>query len=194
MHVVHHGETLHAIARRYDVDIKDLARWNRIRDPDYIVAGQLLYIGAIGDSSRSERTPAPQHSSSPSLQSGASQKNSDWIWPIPGRVIARFGAGEEFALQGVEIEGPSGAPVRAAATGQVVYSGTGLLYYNHVIIIRHNSDYLTIYGYNRNIAVNEGDTIYQGQIIAELDGSEKLYFEMRKGKTTVNPETYLPRR
>ncbi|HEU4618037.1 MAG TPA: LysM domain-containing protein, partial [Gammaproteobacteria bacterium] len=44
VHVVQRGETLYAIASRYGLDYRDVARWNRLRDPDMIYVGQRLRL------------------------------------------------------------------------------------------------------------------------------------------------------
>src|SRR5690606_29534885 len=55
VHVVQPGETLFGIAWRYGLDHRELARWNRLDDPDFIRAGQRLLLtpqAASGAASR----------------------------------------------------------------------------------------------------------------------------------------------
>ena len=40
VYVVRPGETLYKIAWEHGMDQRDLARWNRLRDPDLIQVGQ----------------------------------------------------------------------------------------------------------------------------------------------------------
>lgn len=82
------------------------------------------------------------------------------------------------------------ALVKAAATGKVVYSGEGLRGYGKVIILKHNDVYLTAYGFNQNLLVNEGDNVQAGQVIAEM--GTLLLFEVRKYGKTVDPAAYVP--
>ena len=44
VHIVQPGETLYGIAWRYGVDYRDLARWNRIDDPNFIRVGQRILL------------------------------------------------------------------------------------------------------------------------------------------------------
>jgi lipoprotein NlpD len=97
---------------------------------------------------------------------------------------------------GVEILGQEGTAVRAAAPGEVVYSGDRLVGYGKLIIIRHNDVYLSAYGHNRRLLVSEGLRVAAGQQIAEMGSSgtdhSKLYFEIRRNGKPVPPLDYLP--
>ena len=118
-----------------------------------------------------------------------------WRWPGDGKVVGTFIAGDQIR-QGIDIAGKSGDAVRAAADGEVVYSGNGLLGYGELIIIKHNANFLSAYGHNRTRLVKEGDKVKGGQQIAELGSSatarEELHFEIRKNGKPVNPLDFLP--
>jgi lipoprotein NlpD len=64
--------------------------------------------------------------------------------------------------------------------------------------VKHNDNYLSAYGHNRNILVKEGDQVTKGQKIAEMgiagSGKPLLHFEIRRDGKPVNPARYLPRR
>ena len=96
------------------------------------------------------------------------------------------------------LAGNLGDPVFAAESGKVVYSGSGLIGYGKLIIIKHNNKYLSAYGYNKEILVTEGAWITKGDKIALIGQSDKgvpaLHFEIRKNGTPVNPVKLLPRR
>ena len=118
-----------------------------------------------------------------------------WRWPGDGKVVGTFVAGDQIR-QGIDIAGKAGDPVQAAADGEIVYSGNGLLGYGELIIIKHNANFLSAYGHNRQRLVKEGDKVKAGQQIAELGSSasarEELHFEIRKNGKPVNPLDYLP--
>ena len=120
-----------------------------------------------------------------------------WRWPADGELISRYVAGEP-TKQGVGIAGSSGAPVRAAGDGVVVYSGSGLVGYGELVIIKHNDEWLSAYGHNRTRLVNEGQLVKAGQQIAEMGRSgaprDMLHFEVRYNGKPVDPLQYLPRR
>ena len=85
----------------------------------------------------------------------------------------------------------------AAADGKVVYSGSGLVGYGRLIIIKHNDSLLSAYGHNSELLVKEGEYVTSGQIIARMGSSgtdrTHLYFEVRKDGKPVNPLRYLPK-
>lgn len=120
-----------------------------------------------------------------------------WKWPAKGRVIQRFDA-KKVGNKGLNIAGNSGDPVRSAASGKVVYAGSGLSGLGRLIIIKHNNEYLSAYAHNRKLIAREGQWVQQGEIIARLGNSgtdrNELYFEIRKNGRPVDPMRYLPGR
>ena len=111
-------------------------------------------------------------------------------------MLQRFDAASS-GRKGVSIGGKSGEPVRAAAAGKVVYSGSGLGGYGRLIIIKHNKDFLSAYAHNRMLIASEGQWVEQDQVIAEMGNSGtdrvQLYFEVRRQGRPVDPLQYLPR-
>jgi lipoprotein NlpD len=170
-------------------------------------------VAAVPPATASESTPppAPAPSVAPtsataapspapvSASPDATAVNGDisWRWPADGQVVGTYLAGDPVR-QGIDIAGASGAPVRAAADGTVVYSGNGLIGYGELIIVKHNAAFLSAYGHNRKRLVKEGDRVKSGQTIAEMGSSnanrDELHFEIRKNGKPANPLDYLPRR
>lgn len=123
--------------------------------------------------------------------------NLAWRWPAEGARVSGFVAGDQ-TRQGVDIAGKAGDPVRAAADGQVVYSGNGLIGYGELIIVKHNASLLSAYGHNRRRLVQEGDSVKAGQQIAEMGSTsasrDMLHFEIRRNGKPVDPMAFLPPR
>jgi len=121
-----------------------------------------------------------------------------WQWPANGKVVGGFEAGGGGDGAGLNITGNIGDPVRAAASGTVVYSGNGLIGYGELIIIKHNDTFLSAYGHNSKRLVKEGDHVSAGQEIALMGASGaprvELHFEIRKDGKPVDPLGYLPGR
>lgn len=117
-----------------------------------------------------------------------------WSWPIRGKVIGHFSPGQ-LGNKGIDIAGQLGQPVQAAAQGTVVYSGSGLRGYGNLIIIKHNSRFLSAYAYNYKLKVREGERVEAGQEIATVgratSGKLMLHFEIRCDGLPVNPIQYL---
>jgi lipoprotein NlpD len=90
-----------------------------------------------------------------------------WGWPAKGKVMVEFGD-RPGSGTGILFSGSIGQPVKAAATGTVVYSGSGLIGYGELIILKHNDTYLSAYGHNASLLVKEGQAVKKGQRIATM--------------------------
>lgn len=121
----------------------------------------------------------------------------DWTWPADGDILQSYQS-SGTGRRGIRIGGREGQEVRAAAGGDVVYSGSGLIGYGNLIIIKHDNDYLSAYGHNRSLRVGEGERVRKGTHIADMgrSGSDRpmLHFEIRKQGRPVDPAKYLPER
>jgi lipoprotein NlpD len=88
--------------------------------------------------------------------------------------------------------------VRAAADGVVVYSGSGLVGYGELVIIKHSDSFLSAYGHNRKRLVKEGQRVSAGQLVAEMGSTgasrDELQFQIRRDGNPVDPLDYLPAR
>jgi lipoprotein NlpD len=121
-----------------------------------------------------------------------SPEDIDWAWPTKGKVSANF---NEASNKGLDISGTSGQAVNAAAAGKVIYSGSDLRGYGKLVIIKHNSTYLSVYAHNSLILAKEGQQVSRGQKIAEMGSTDsntvKLHFEIRRQGKSVDPSKYL---
>jgi len=116
-------------------------------------------------------------------------------YPVEGRIVSFFGKQRHPELdadiynRGVVINGASGTPVAAAASGEVVFSGllSGL---KQVVVIDHGKDYYTLYGRLEKVKVAPGDEVEPPGIIGTL-ASEGLYFELGLGSTLLDPSEWL---
>ena len=117
-----------------------------------------------------------------------------WVWPASGKLVHSFNQGSN--PKGVAIRGAAGQAVFATAAGKVVYSGSGLRGYGKLIIIKHNSTYLSVYAHNRELLVKEGERVSKGQKIAEMGSTSAdgvaLHFEIRRLGKPVDPLKLLP--
>ncbi len=115
-----------------------------------------------------------------------------WRWPASGTVWAERGA-----RTSVKIAGAVGQPVYPAASGTVVYAGSGLRGLGKVIIVQHGEEYLSAYGHNREILVGENDAVVPDRPIAEMGQVDArrpmLHFEIRHRGQPIDPLTLLPR-
>ena len=196
-HIVRSGETLFTIAWRYGEDHRDLARWNRLGDGSLIHPGQVIRLTPPVGERRSGTASGTERASTRPLPPIPTQPAPPWSWPANGRIGVEFG-GRPGTGTGVLIDGSGNEAIRAAASGTVVYSGSGLIGYGALIIVKHNDTYLSAYGHNESLLVREGQAVKRGQTIATMGegpgGKPRLHFEIRRNGKPVNPRQYLPAR
>lgn len=188
-HLVKPGESLYSIAWRYNRDFIDLARINGLKRPYKLQAGERLYLAqqkTVKKSAKPVKTIPEQRVTG----------DVAWSWPTSGTIIQHFSS--EKGQKGIDISGKAGQPVLAAAPGVVVYSGSGLRGYGQLIILKHNDEFLSAYAHNRQLLVQEGDSVKALQQIAEMGQSDvdsvRLHFEIRRKGDPVNPLQFLPKR
>ena len=221
IYLVQRGDTLFSVAWQYGLEYQAVAAWNGIPPPYTIYPGQKIslnppvgrgYAGPknppappASNNARVPTRPAPPSAvprtpsstrSTPVPQPVASGP-VHWQWPATGPILRTFD-GDTSGKKGVLIGGAQDSPVRAAASGRVVYAGSGLVGYGRLIILKHNDTYLSAYGHNRNLLVKEGNEVRSGQVIAHMGSSgtnrTQLHFEIRRNGKPVDPLSYLPRR
>ena len=129
---------------------------------------------------------------------------TSYLWPLPGyyRLSSLFGyrihpiTGKAHSHTGIDIPAPSGTPILACKSGQVVTSAYHYSYGNYVVI-GHGNGNSTLYAHMSSRAVSEGDMVTQGQTIGYVGttGSSTgnhLHLEVRDNYTRVDPESKFP--
>jgi len=205
VYTVERGDTLYGIASRYGLDHERVAAWNDIGPPYTIYPGQTIRLRAPVDGDRDSGGPQGPDAAATgddrpdAAGSGTKRAPSghDWAWPASGELVRDY-ASSGYGKKGISVGGEADGPVRAADAGRVVYSGNGLRGYGNLIIVKHDETYLTAYGYNQELLVDEGDEVERRQPIGRLgntpDGNVAVHFELRRDGDPVNPLEYLPPR
>jgi murein DD-endopeptidase MepM/ murein hydrolase activator NlpD len=190
-HVVAPGETVYHIATEYGVSVGRLMAANGIGDPRELRVGQVLTIpGAYGAASVGTASSGVHRYT-------GERASRQFLWPVQqGVVSSGFGIRNGAMHSGVDIAAPVGTPVLAADSGIVIFSGT-LHGYGNTVIIRHDDEYVTVYGHNARNLVSEGARVTRGQEIGEIGRSGRttganLHFEVRRDNIAENPLAYLP--
>ncbi|MFD4841317.1 peptidoglycan DD-metalloendopeptidase family protein [Achromobacter sp. NPDC058515] len=198
---VQSGDTLTQIARKEGTSVSDLVRWNKLSNSNAIEVGQVLRVeppaGQARTSTPSKAGSKRQASTRPATTQGkrrtAPPGAISLVWPAQGKVTRGYDGSRS---NGIVISNSSGTPVVAAAPGTVAYSGSGLRGYGHLVIVKHNASFLSIYAHNSKLLVKEGQRVSQGQKIAEMGNSDSkqvgLYFELRYDGQAVDPAGSLP--
>jgi len=122
-------------------------------------------------------------------------------WPVEGRVIRAYGPMDNGGRNdGITIAAPRGTAIAAAADGVVMWVGEHPSFGN-VVLIKHGSGWITIYGNADRITVKRGQAVKIGQTIARVGSTgssagdqTQTFFEVLQGKKPVNPMALLPKR
>ena len=128
-----------------------------------------------------------------------------FIYPIKGYTYISSYYGWRFNNTdyhtGVDFPAPANTPIRASASGTVIYVRTGAGYgrnwgYGNYLIVDHGGGFSTLYAHCTSIPVSVGDTVTKGQTIAYVGTTGwstgyHLHFEIRRNGAHTNPLNYL---
>jgi lipoprotein NlpD len=219
-HVVVNGDTLGAIAARYDVTVAALVTANRLAsERQRLRVGQRLAIPPAGPptagapqprraprvvSARAEASvPPPRPPARSRGPRGLELAVPDFVesaplflWPVEGSVTSTFGRRRIGWHRGIDITADRGAVIFAAAAGVVVTSGTEDRY-GRVVKIEHDDGYVTVYAHNDENLVRVGMRVTAGDPIATVGRTgrataDHLHFEIRRNGAVYNPLYLLP--
>lgn len=220
-HEVQAGQTGIAIARAYRTDWSAIVAENRLEPPYALRLGQRLRLPAGAAPSRpptpeerarafsldiddivtgSAPAAATAATAAPRPAPPAATGSTRFIWPVDGRLLARFGpAGSGRVNDGIKIAAPRGTPVLAAGDGTIAYAGTEVPLLGGLILVDHGGGWMSAYGHLDRVAVRMGDRVRRGAVIATVGDSglvqePQLHFELRQNQRPVNPLTQLPPR
>ncbi len=189
-YTVRQGDTLISIANSYNVAASSIMKANRLQDQYAIRAGQRLLIPAVA-------AVPPTVGKIPDLSRIVSEPN--FTWPLRGRVIKRFTAegNDTEHSRGIIISARQGEPVLAAMSGVVTFASEAFQGYGRTVLIRHANNVSTFYAYNSRLLVSVGDSVRQGQPIAEAGqsgraGGPQLLFRILHNEEPLDPLRYLP--
>ena len=125
----------------------------------------------------------------------SSPSSSGLIWPVSGPVTSPFGWRWGRLHEGIDIGVPYGTPIRAAASGTIIYCGweSG---YGNLTVIDHGGAIATAYAHQSSILVACGQQVTQGDVIGYVGSTghstgPHLHFEVRVNGIPVDPMGYL---
>lgn len=119
-------------------------------------------------------------------------------WPAQGVITSHYGWRWGRMHSGIDIAGPIGTPIVAAADGVVITSEWHSGGYGNLVEIEHPDGSITLYAHNSENRVYVGQVVKKGQLIALMGSTgystgPHLHFEVIiPGQGAVNPSAYLP--
>jgi LysM repeat protein len=195
LHSVREGDTLDRIATRYGVSPQVIlaVKGNQLEDASDLKAGSTLLVpGGVPPSALLQDWLASQATSIPS--------EFGYVWPFYSEVTSYYGEERSgYTHLAIDIGGLGryGAPVVAAAAGDVVLVSYGDPAYGHYVVIRHHDATRTVYAHLAEIYVRQGQQVQRSQPLGAIGCSgastgTHLHFEMWKDGAPVDPIPYLP--
>jgi LysM repeat protein len=201
------GDTLEALAAKFQVDPADIVDVNDLSDPNLVVGQTLTIPGAR--SSGIAAPPPPKPTSHPTSGSsggssgGTSRPPAQYTggafhWPVAGGYISQYFHSGHYAI---DIAAPYGTKVMAAASGTVIFAGWKNNGGGYQVWIAHGSNLFTTYNHMSAITVGRGQSVGRGQQVGRVGQTGNatgphLHFEVWRGPiwdggTRVNPLLYL---
>lgn len=122
---------------------------------------------------------------------------SGFVWPVEGKIVREFGkVYDGIKSAGINIVAPAGTSVSSAEGGEVAYVGSGIRGMGNMILVRHDNGYISVYSHLESMLVAKGDRVEKGDMIGTVGetgqvDTAQLHFEIRDGKTPVDPNTVL---
>jgi murein DD-endopeptidase MepM/ murein hydrolase activator NlpD len=192
-HHVKEDETIQEIAANYQQTVNEIAEINDLSPPYSLEEFQILKIKVPKDfiqkpivTIKSKETPAKQL-----------PEVTDYISPVTGTVIAKFGQKTEHGTnKGINISANEGTRVVASASGKVIYADYDATFGNLVIIKLDNKNIVLSYAHLASLIVAKGATLKQGDIVGYVGHTGKvkqpqLHFAIREGKNAVDPLKFV---
>ena len=149
-----------------------------------------------------EATPSPKPEQVPGYQVAETDRNGDFLWPVPGYGTVSQGY-DATKHTGIDISAEQGVAVIAAADGTVSHiqtwdgsTTTGDQSYGNMVQITHADERTTLYAHLSKVLVSSGDSVSAGETIGYVgntgnaDGAH-LHFEVRQSGQTVDPRPFI---
>lgn len=116
-----------------------------------------------------------------------------YIMPAKGEFTSGYGMRWGRTHRGIDIAGPIGTPIIAAAAGKVVTAGWSEDGFGNKVEVQHPDGTITLYAHTSRVLTRVGARVRQGQQIAEMGNSgfstgPHLHFQIHPGgKAAVDP-------
>ncbi len=193
------------IIEKYDTDLADFVNAEQAIASLYEekkVEQPAVKIASTKNSSKKATAKSSGNASGFSTSSNLSRSSASLgiglIKPITGTITSRFGSVSSIrsgAHTGLDIGASSGTPVKAAASGTVIWAGyKGSL--GNLVVVSHSNGVQTYYGHCSKIYVSSGQSVSQGQTISAVGSTGNstgphLHFEIRVNGVAYNPQNYV---
>jgi len=188
-HEVKSGDTVLAIAKKYQTDAEKIINVNKLADAGDIKIGDLLFIP---DGIKPTRVISSYKPKAVTYEPAVDTGSSKLLWPTLSHRITQY---YHWRHHGLDIGDKTGNPIYAAESGKVERSGWSRGYgYN--VVINHGNGIKTVYAHASKLLVSKGESVIRGQTIAAIGNTgwstgPHLHFEVRVNGVKQNPLNYI---
>lgn len=192
------GDSLAQIAKKYDVPLKELNRWNAPLIAKGVRAGSKLYIPYESSPSWNKDLMEEGTAATAEISHDKSRDVAavNFSWPVSGLITSPFGPRKNERHEGIDIRARKGVLVHASRGGHVIYAGNTISGYGNMVIVRHADSFSTVYAHLSKIDVKKNQYVARGQTVGKVGMTGRatgphLHFEIRDASVAVNPLLYL---
>ncbi|MBY0309701.1 M23 family metallopeptidase [Patescibacteria group bacterium] len=172
------GDTIASIAKTYGGEAEEILAYNQLSESDLQSGITIIIPGGT--------VPAPKRTTTSGTKTAAAGGGATgFIHPLPGSLRTQGIHG----FNAVDLAAAVGAPIRAAAAGEVIVAKTGGWNggYGNYIVVRHSNGTQTLYAHNSSNAVGVGAAVAAGEVIGYVGNTGRstgshLHFEVRGAK------------
>jgi murein DD-endopeptidase MepM/ murein hydrolase activator NlpD len=201
------SDTLPLLASKYKVPEQEILTTNGLEDRNLVVGQVLMLPGALGKGIVTPKAPKTTVSSPtkarpsgprPAVRPPRTYSGGNMGWPTSSRHISQY---YHYGHYGIDIDGSTGDPIFAAASGTVTFAGWKNNGGGYQVWVAHGSGLYTTYNHMSSVSVGRGQHVGRGQRVGRMGSTgfatgSHLHFEVWKGRIwdggrRVNPLAYL---
>ncbi len=192
MHKVKNNQNIYDISLIYAVSQSDIVELNGLKKPYKLIPDVEIKIPMHKDYSviglNNKIKISKKSNASP-----VSKINSKFLFPVNGKIVKDFGPFDNGNQHndGVNILVSTDQSIKASMSGKVAFVGSNLKSFGKMILIKHDSQFVTAYAKVDEFNVMEGDSVKKGQIIGKIYKNNSIHFQIRKSRNPVNPNLYI---
>ena len=200
IYVIKKGDTLASVSIQYAVNQSDIIKLNNLKKPFNLMVDSKIFIPPQKNYSVIDKIlekniykKNKKYTKVINFDSKLIKYAPKFMWPLKGDVVKNFGKfGRGLHYDGIDINSKKNIPILSSFNGKVAFVGSQIKKYGNLILIKHDNGWLTAYSNVGKFTVKQGETVLQGQIIANSSMNKEIFhFQIRYKRNPVDPLKYL---